>query len=148
MSDRADRRGPVQGEGRTFARFFGTVLLGLAVDLAIALILVRIGVSLPLAVAIALGVATLVVYAGHELWTFRGGGAGFSPLRLAGTVSITGIVYAVRLACLWISGELLGLGHAWLPAQLLFATGVSFVVNYGLTRMVFSSRSGHSERIG
>jgi putative flippase GtrA len=133
----------MKGLGMVQLLRFGIVLsLGLGIDLAVALGLSQL-VKLPLAAAGGFAAGALFNYLLHETWTFRAKGAGVqaSPRRGALYVLVLGASFAARI------GTVVALGAFWpspkaVPAILCVAIGVSFMVNFLLSRnLVFRAPS-------
>ena len=125
-----------------FARFGAITVLGLGIDLLTGLTLAtHFGVPLPIAAVVGFLAAASVNYVLHELWTFRRAARRLSFRR--------GGLYLATL-CLTLGarvGAVLAVEHAFPDAAghklatLLLATGISFIVNYGLSRyLVFTAR--------
>lgn len=126
----------------SFLRFFLASLLGLCFDIGLAAALHHLfGLPLIGAAAIALMVTAFMMYFVHEFWTFRSAARSLSLARMMGTVTSALIALAVRAACLYASTELLGLGDRFAMLQLAGATGVSFLVNYGMVQRIIARRA-------
>lgn len=122
----------------TALRFLVVALGGLAIDIAVALALHRLGgIALPAAAAGGFVVAASANYLAHELWTFPGDRGGLSALRGGAYVGASLAALAVRVAAVMAGTALLGREGWRAPAVLLLASGVSFVVNFALSRAVF-----------
>lgn len=127
---------------RSFLRFFAASLFGLAFDIALASILHHVfGVSLIASAAVSLPAAAVLMYFGHEFWTFRSAASALSLSRLAGTLASALAALLVRSGVLYTTTELVGFGERYATLQLIAATGVSFVLNYLLVRQIIGRRA-------
>lgn len=120
-------------------RFFAVAVAGLVLDLAVAWSAARfLGLPLWLAAALGFMVAAGLNYVLHELWTFRGGAR-----RLSGGRALRyGLALAATLAARVLTVALLAalVGEAWPLPVLIAGAGVSFVVNYLISKhFVFRS---------
>lgn len=124
----------------SFLRFFAANLGGLVLDIGLAAVLHHaFGLPLIPAAAISLIVAAVVMYVVHEFWTFAGSARVLSLRRMAGTVMSGLGALVVRSLCLLASGVVLGIGEADAIAQLVAATGASFIFNYLVVKRIVGS---------
>lgn len=123
-----------------FLRFFLVALSGLAIDLSVSwLLAVKAGLPLWLAAIGGFCVAASINYVMHEYWTFRGREAQLSVRRAAQYMGLLGVTLAVRLAAIFEIQQLVG--NRIPPILiLLFATGCSFLANYGVGKLVLFAR--------
>lgn len=137
---------PIQS--REMMRFAAVIVAGLAVDLTTAFA-VAAAVGTPVAVGAAAGflVGALFNYVCHELWTFREEGRSLSPNRASLYLISAVLVLCVRVL---VASAL----SPWAAspssrfAVLIVAAGVSFVMNYLLSRfMVYRRASSRYESI-
>lgn len=125
----------------SLVRFGLVAVVGLAIDLTTAWSLATFaGAPLPLAATIGFAVASAVNYVLHEYWTFGQGsvsgrrGSLYALTLLATLAARVGCVAALERTALPDPRDRL--------AVLILATGVSFVVNYLLSRhLVFRPAS-------
>lgn len=110
---------------------FGVVAAGgLAIDLCTAWMLARWGnVPLPAAAAIGFALGAIANYLLHELWTFGAGKV--SGHRSAKYLVVLAVVFGARVGTVAV----LGIWVSAAPA-LVAAVGVSFAINYLLSRRV------------
>lgn len=110
-------------------RFIAVAIVGLAIDLTIALIAVRL-LALPLWLASLAGftVAAAVNYAIHELWTFRTGARRLSSLRALRYASSLVAILAARVAAVTALAATLGDGQAFFV--LVAGAGASLGINF------------------
>lgn len=117
-------------------RYLAVVVLGLAIDLGLAILLA--GAGLPRAVASIIGliVASVSNFVLHRLWTFRSGKERPVGSQLVGYLVGLGLTMLVRMGTLAIVGlSLPALGNT---IALAIAVGVSFTFNFFfLNRLVF-----------
>lgn len=133
-----------------FLRFLLVSVLGLGVDLALAWGLAALaGLPLPAAAAAGFLAGALLNYLLHEFWTFRDARA---PARLSarrgGLYALTlAATLGMRVAAVALLDRLLpGAGGLRDITVLAAATGLSFLVNYGLSRhVVFRTPSPEPE---
>ena len=123
------------------ARFFAVAVAGLVLDLAVAWCAARfLGLPLWLAAAVGFVVASAMNYALHELWTFRKGARRLSAgraLRYAVGLAVTLTARVVAVAALAAA-----LGDDWVLSVLLAGAGVSFGVNFLISKyFVFHPRA-------
>lgn len=125
------------------ARFFVVTVLGVALDLAIALALhTYAGVPLWLAAAIGFGVAAMVNYVIHQTWSFRSGPL---SLRRAGLYALTALAtLAVRVGIVALLER--AVPGAWPLAILVAGAGGSFGVNFALSKFVVFAPAPVEER--
>jgi putative flippase GtrA len=114
-------------------RFFLVTVLGVVIDLAIALALhTYAGADLWLAAAIGFALAASANYVIHQTWSFRSG-----PLSLkrAGLYALVALVtLAVRVGIVALLEQ--AVPGAWPLAILIAGAGGSFLVNFGLSKFV------------
>ncbi|HEV7339301.1 MAG TPA: GtrA family protein [Bosea sp. (in: a-proteobacteria)] len=126
----------------SFLRFFLASLFGLCFDLGLAGGLHYLfGLPLIGAAVTALMVTAFLMYFVHEFWTFRSAARRLSLARMMGTVTSALLALAVRAACLYGSSELMGLGDRFAMLQFVGATGVSFLINYGMVQRIIARRA-------
>lgn len=123
-----------------FLRFFCVTVLGLVIDIAIALALAElVGVPLWLAATCGFVIAALANYAMHQLWSFQAGSRRLSAARAAKYGAVALLTLAVRVAIVAQLEAVLGQGFAL--AILLIGAGGSFLVNFTLSKfVVFAQR--------
>lgn len=123
---------------------FGFVsVLGLIVDIAIAWgVATLIGLSLVLAAVVGFVAGAVFNYLLHEFWTFKVTASRASLLRSASYIAVATLALCTRLGAIAIlegasffTNSLHGL------LVLLIATGLSFVVNYLLSKYLVFKRS-------
>lgn len=125
---------------RQGARFLVVSVVGLAVDLGVALLLAK-GFGLPLWLATVVGFLTAAAgnYLLHEVWTFRHGALRASLGRFARHLLALGLTLGVRLAAVVGLQALIGADREALVI-LLPAVGLSFCTSFLLARTwVFST---------
>jgi putative flippase GtrA len=126
---------------RPFIRFFAASLFGLVFDISLAASLNRYAeVHLMVAAAVSLIAASALMYLVHEFWTFQSGKRRFSLARMSGTIASALIAICVRTSCIYITSTILALRENWGLIQLVFATGVSFIVNYLIVRRIVGGK--------
>lgn len=128
---------------------FGTVtVLGLAVDLAIAWTLaVFFYVPLPVAAAMGFACGALLNYLLHGMWTFGVGQGTFSARRVTSYVIVLALVLSVRIASVAVLTWLIEDSKGYELAILVAATGISFFVNYLLSKYVVFRAGNQSEHL-
>jgi putative flippase GtrA len=126
-------------------RFTAVAMAGVVVDIAISLALVEYA-GLPLWIAAVGGftVAAIANYGAHELWTFRSGAQELSFRRAARFLLASTLTLLVRLAVVYLLGSLIGVANA-LPI-LVGAVGVSFIINFLISKFLVFSRNVHGTR--
>jgi putative flippase GtrA len=125
---------------RELARFGMVTLLGLIVDLAVAIVLTRVA-GLPLWLAAAVGFVSGAIcnYIIHELWTFTHGARRLSNLRALRYILVVTVSFFARIGTVFLLQGLFSSENAELPI-LICAVGVSFLLNYvSSRRWVFSN---------
>lgn len=128
------------GFGR-FARFFLANLLGVTIDMALALGLIKVaGVSTTMAAAISITLAAAVMYFVHELWTFAGFNEGFSGKRLIAVIASAFIGLATRVSVIFVLQQLPFEGAYVQYLHLLIAVGSSFCVNFILVKSIIERK--------
>jgi putative flippase GtrA len=117
------------------ARFLVVTVLGVVVDLAIALALHH-GLGMPLWIAAGIGFALAAGtnYVIHQLWSFQSGPRRLSALRAVQYGGVALVTLAVRVAIVALLGRMLGEGPAL--AILICGAGGSFFVNFALSKFV------------
>jgi putative flippase GtrA len=121
----------------TFPKFFLVSLGGVGGDISLAWTLYSVvGIPLSLSVFISLSCAAVLMYFFHEFWTFRRNATQFSFRRLRQFMATSFLVLFVRWVFLWIMHNPLGFGEQMALLQLTGAAGVSFLVNYAVSRVV------------
>jgi putative flippase GtrA len=127
-------------------RFTVVAIGGVLLDLVIAYSL-AVGLGLPLWLAATAGfaVAALVNYILHELWTFGSKTSRPSVLRAAKYLFLCALTLVVRVAVVFLLGAWFGSGPILLI--LIASAGVSFVVNFALSKfLIFSQRAASAQR--
>lgn len=127
------------------SRFLIVSVAGLVLDIAVAWCTARL-LDLPLWLASASGFAVVATanYAAHELWTFRDGARRLSGGRALRYSAALGATLGARVATVAALVALVGDAHP-LP-MLLAGAGVSFVVNYAISKyFVFRTDVGTEE---
>ena len=118
-------------------RFGMVTVLGLIVDLSIAWTLaVVFHVPLPAAAAVGFGCGALLNYLLHGMWTFGVAQGTFSARRVASYVIVLAVILTVRIASVAVLTWIIEDPKGYELAVLVGATGVSFVVNYLLSKYV------------
>lgn len=127
----------------SFPRFFGVAVAGLLLDACITLFLRgMLSLSLPLSGGIGFGIAALFVFWCHERWTFLNlrQSSGSCSRRFIG-YSITLIAtFMVRIFILGFASPLSEHNYQIEMLIWLVAVGLSFIVNYLLSRFVVFQR--------
>lgn len=120
-------------------RFFLVSLAGVTIDLAVAYA-VAIGLGAPLWLAAAIGFITAVGvnYLLHEVWTFQARRQRPSRKRALRYLGIALVTLMSRLAVVAWMGGWMGRDQALLI--LIAGAGVSFFVNYGLSKTFLFSK--------
>jgi putative flippase GtrA len=120
-------------------RFFAVTVLGVILDLAVALALHQwAGVPLWLAAAIGFTLAAGANYVIHQTWSFRSGPL---SLRRAGLYALVALAtLAVRVAIVALLER--ALPGAWPLAILVAGAGGSFCVNFVLSKWVVFAPAG------
>lgn len=117
-----------------FLRFFTVTVLGVVLDIAIAYTLVKgFGVTLWLAATIGFVIAASVNYVVHQLWSFQGGSRQLSLARAAKYGGVALATLAARIAVVAALDAALGGQQPLLI--LICGAGVSFFVNFGLSKL-------------
>lgn len=121
-------------------RYLVVVVMGLGMDLGVAILLVKGGAPTLLASAIGLVYGAISNFAMHRIWTFRTAELPPPFPQILGYVASVAIIFPVRLAVLATL--------QYLPVSvddtlaLILATGVSFVVNFFVLKsLVFRKRA-------
>ena len=114
-------------------RFFAVTVMGVILDLAIALALHQwAGVPLWLAAAIGFTLAASANYVIHQTWSFRSGPLSLKRAGLYAMVALATLVVRVAIVAL-LDRALPG---AWSLAILVAGAGGSFGVNFVLSKWV------------
>lgn len=126
-------------------RFLFVTVVGVAFDLAIALALHELFAwPLWLAAATGFALAASANYALHQTWTFRSGPRRLSFARAARYGVVALATLAARVAVVAVFERMLGEGLAL--AILICGAGVSFLVNFTLSRaFVFAAPRAGAE---
>ena len=126
-------------------RFAIVTVAGLIVDLGTAMLAAEvIGLSLPAGAAMGFFAGALFNYVCHELWTFRVRGGGLSARRAGLYLVSMRVVLGARMGVA-IALSPLAVGRLSTLGVLIAAAGVSFIVNYLLSRLVvYGSRRAAS----
>lgn len=128
------------------ARFLLVTVIGVVFDLAVALALHDV-LAWPLWLAAATGFAMAAAanYSLHQTWTFRSGPRRLSFARAGRYGAVALATLGARVAVVALLDRMLGSGLA-LPI-LICGAGVSFIVNYTLSRaFVFTATRAGAER--
>jgi putative flippase GtrA len=116
-------------------RFFAVTLVGLALDLALALALHRLaGAPLCLAASAGFVVAAGANYVLHQLWSFGHAHSRLSARRAGAYFAASLLTLTVRVGIVALLARLTGGGAAL--AILIAGAGGSCAVNYALSRWV------------
>lgn len=116
-----------------FLRFFAVTVLGVVIDLAIAVALhSHAGVPLWLAAASGFTLAAGLNYVIHQTWSFRSGPISARRAALYGAVAL--VTLAVRVGI--VAALEAALPEAWPLAILVAGAGGSFGVNFLLSKFV------------
>lgn len=117
-----------------FARFFAVTVLGVVIDIAIAYGLHEV-FGTPLAVAATIGfvLAATFNYVMHQTWSFQTGSRRLSMARALKYAAVAGTTLAARVAVVAILADRFGDEYALLI--LICGAGVSFFVNFGLSKL-------------
>ncbi len=126
-------------------RFLVVTVLGVALDLAIAMALHSgLGVPLWIAATIGFAVAATANYVIHQTWSFRSGPRSLSARRAALYALVALATLAVRVGIVTLLDR--ALAGAYPLAILLGGAGGSFVVNFALSKyLVFTPARTHGE---
>lgn len=122
---------------RQFARYFISGCLALAVHLAVLALLVEL-FAIPAIAATAAGfvVGLVVNYAIQHAWVFRVDGE--HERFFVRYVLITIVTFILNMVLFWVGHQVIGL---WYPVAQIAATGIVFVLNFGINRLyTFSPR--------
>lgn len=120
-------------------RFLAVTVLGVVIDLAIAFALHTLaGVPLWLAAATGFTLAASANYVIHQTWSFRSGPRSLSARR-AGLYALVALAtLAVRVGIVAVLER--AVAGAWPLAILVAGAGVSFLVNFALSKfLVFAA---------
>ncbi|MEP2102691.1 MAG: GtrA family protein [Parasphingorhabdus sp.] len=119
-------------------RYVAAVIIGLVVDLSIALVL-RSQFQLSLEISAVLGflVAIGCNYLLFEFWVFKTPGASFSLERMAKTYGSALGALVLRVAIIYVSGFWIADGMLPDLLRLAVAIAASFVLNFALLKLVF-----------
>lgn len=145
-----ERRTPWRWAGTTEVealRFTAVSIAGVVIDIVMCMVLVEYA-GLPLWIAVLGGFsfAVLANYAAHELWTFRSGAPTLSFRRATRFLIASIFTLLVRLAVVFLLVRLIGVTSA-LPV-LVGAVGVSFMMNFLISRFLVFSRNTDATRAG
>lgn len=121
-------------------RFFVVTVLGVVLDIAIAYALAaHFGLALWLAATVGFVTAASINYVAHQLWSFRTGPRQLSAVRASKYAIAAVATLAARVATVALLDKALGGEPALLI--LICGAGVSFFVNFGLSKfVVFANR--------
>lgn len=125
-------------------RFGLVAAIGLVVDLAVASALAAgAGLALPLAAACGFCAGTVFNYVANLYWTFAAARPSGGARRIFAYVLTLAATLLTRVAMVALLEPLAGQGALGALGVLIAATGVSFLVNYGLSkRFVFIPSQG------
>ncbi|MCI5043261.1 MAG: GtrA family protein [Aquisalinus sp.] len=121
-------------------RYGFVIVAGFAIDMVIALLSHEIlGLPLPVAATVGFLTAAVANYAAHEFWTFADRKPEFSGFRLSRYMAVALVTLSVRwlIISLFADIELSPIKNAFV---LVVAAAGSLVVNYTLTKWLFSTR--------
>lgn len=122
-------------------RFATVIVAGLVVDLATAFIVAEVvGLPLPVGAATGFFAGALFNYICHELWTFRVAGGALSTSCASLYLVSALVILGVRLLVTTVLSPL-AVDRLSSLVVLIAAAGVSFVVNYLLSRFVVYRRT-------
>ena len=117
------------------ARFFVVTVLGVILDLTIAVALHRwAGVPLWLAAATGFSLAAGANYVIHQSWSFGGGTASLSARRAVLYGGVAMVTLGVRVGIVALLDRLIA--GAWPLAILVAGAGGSFCVNFALSKFL------------
>lgn len=127
-------------------RFLAVTVAGFLLDLGVAWSAATV-LSLPLWFAATLGfvVAAGVNYVLHELWTFQDGAQRLSLERVVRYAAGLGLTLSARILAVLLFTAMLNENHALLI--LLAGAGVSFIVNYFVSRKFVFRPEGDAKRV-
>ena len=121
-------------------RFTTVAVAGVILDIAVAFLLARyVGLPLWLSAVAGFASAMLANYAAHELWTFRTSARRFSLQRAVQYAAASMVTLLTRLLAIAVLGRLTGTGH--ILSILITAAGVSFIVNYLISKFLIFRRT-------
>lgn len=125
-------------------RFFTVTVIGVVLDIALAYWLAeQFGLSLWIAATIGFVTAASFNYVAHQLWSFREGSRRLSAARALKYAGAAGATLLARVAVVALLDAALGGEPALLI--LICGAGVSFFVNFGLSKfVVFAEAPGHA----
>lgn len=128
--------------GPELARFVTVAVIGLIADIATAWLLwTLLGLKLIMSAGIGFLVGALVNYLLHELWTFKRAESQVSVHRLTRYGVALGATLAARLCAVYLLSRMFD-AELYALHILILATGLSFIVNYAITKMfVFKSNA-------
>ena len=116
-----------------FLRFFSVTVLGVILDIAIAYTLAdAFGVPLWLAATIGFVIAASANYVVHQLWSFQSGSRRLSFGRAGKYAGVALVTLAARITVVATLDQVLA--GQWSLAILICGAGVSFFVNFGLSK--------------
>jgi putative flippase GtrA len=116
-------------------RFFAVTVLGVVIDLAIALALhSALGVPLWLAAAIGFTLAASANYVIHQTWSFQSGPRSLSARRAVLYGGVAFVTLGVRVGIVALLDRLVA--EAWPLAILVAGAGGSFCVNFALSKFL------------
>jgi putative flippase GtrA len=127
-------------------RFFVVTVLGVVLDIAIAYGLHELaGVPLALAAVIGFICAASANYVLHQLWSFQTSSRGLSLRRAAKYGLVAGLTLLVRVCV--VAGLDLYLSGAYALAILICGAGVSFFVNFTLSKFFVFAEAPSEESV-
>lgn len=122
-------------------RYVAAVIIGLIVDLSVALALrSQFQLSLEIAATHGFLVAVGCNYLLFEFWVFKSQVAAFSLKRMAKTYGSALGALALRIAIIYISGFWIAGGMLPDLLRLAVAIAASFALNFALLKLVFRPR--------
>jgi putative flippase GtrA len=129
-----------EAASRQALRFLVVSVAGVLFDLAVGWALAsHLGMPLWQAGCISFLVAATMNYVLHELWTFGGGNKRLSARRGMQYFGVAGMALTTRLGAIVVLEAVLGSGR---PLQtLMLAAGISFGVNFLVSRWLFTRKS-------
>jgi len=126
------------------ARFFLVTVLGVILDIGIAYALAEwIGWPLWFAALIGFIVAACFNYVVHQTWSFQSGSRQLSAHRAARYGIVAVMTLVVRLAVIALLDAFLPMGFTL--AILICGAGVSFFVNFGLSKWFAFGEAGSGQ---
>lgn len=124
----------------SFVRYFLSSVLALLLDYGITAGGIWLGAGHYAALLAGVVVGAVVGFLMLTYWVFPTSGGRFTLKRTGGYLAGTGLVYAVRAACVWVWNGL-GFGQDAIYVGLFFAYGCSFLSNFLFQKyLVFTAK--------